>query len=341
MVRVAISGLGFMGKTHLAAYLKLPDVQVVALCDSRKENLGIRNLETGGNIRTASRPIDLTGVKKYVDYGTMLSEGGFDFVDLCLPTFLHADLTVDSLNAGYHVFCEKPMALNGGETRRMLDAAHKTGKLLGIGQCLRFWPAYVETKRLIDSRKYGKVRYAEFSRLSSPVGWSQGNWMRKGSLSGNAALDLHIHDVDMILYLFGKPGSVRSNGVVEGDGSVSHITTMYTYEDVVVQSTGGWICSDTFGFNMRAFFILEYATVELDFSKTPVVNVFPHGAEKYALAFPEGDGYFHELKDFIEGIERGQLSGVVTGKSAADSVELCLIEISSVLERQEKTVDIP
>lgn len=108
MVRVAISGLGFMGKTHLAAYLKLPDVQVVALCDSRKENLEIADLESGGNLRTASGPIDVTGVQKYVDYGTMLSEGGFNFVDLCLPTFLHADLTVDSLNAGYHFSARSP-----------------------------------------------------------------------------------------------------------------------------------------------------------------------------------------------------------------------------------------
>ena len=116
---------------------------------------------------------------------------------------------------------------------------------------------------------------------------------------------------------------------------MSHIATVYTYDDFVVSSTGGWICSDSFGFNMRAFFVLENATIEMDFSKDPVVMVCPQGEEKYALPLPDGDGYYHELHDFIAGIERGQLSGIVTPESAADSVRICLEEIRSVQENTE------
>jgi predicted dehydrogenase len=110
---------------------------------------------------------------------------------------------------------------------------------------------------------------------------------------------------------------------------------VYDYPDWVVSSTGGWLCSKTFGFNMRALFALEKATIELDFSKQPVVMVYPQDSDKYALPLPEGDGYYYELQDFIAGVERGKLSGIVTPESAADSVKLCLAEIRSAKEHRE------
>jgi predicted dehydrogenase len=336
MVRVALVGLGFMGKTHLGAYQKISDVEVVALCDPRRENLKVNRLETGGNIASASGSIDLSSARTYCDYQDMLSAGGFDFVDICAPTFLHADYTIRALDAGYHVFCEKPMALTIDETARMLAHVRKTGRLFSVGQCLRFWPAYADVKTLIDSGRFGRVRYAEFARLSSPPRWATGNWMSDSRLSGNAALDLHIHDVDMVLHLFGAPRAVRSHGVKEGDGSISHITTFYEYPDLAVQTSGGWICAGSFGFTMRALYVLEGATIELDFSKSPVVTVYPDSDPKYSLPLAEGDGYFHELKDFVDGVAKGQLSGIVTGRSAAESVKLCLLEIESVKDGRRK-----
>lgn len=336
MTRVGLVGLGFMGKTHLGVYQRLPNVEVTAICDSREENLNITSLSTGGNIQTSEGKIDLSKTPKYTDYSKMLESAHFDYVDICLPTFLHAKYAVQALEAGYHVFCEKPMALTMAETKQMLEATSRTGRLLGIGQCMRFWPAYGEIKRLIDSGKYGRSRHAEFARYSAPAKWAWDGWLANSSLSGNAALDLHIHDVDMILWLFGKPASVRSKGIFDKDGSISHITTLYSYDDKVVQASGGWICSDSFGFNMRAFHILENATIDLDFSKRPTVTIYPNGHTKYPLLLPEDDGYFYELKDFVEGVEKGKSSGIVTGQSAADAVALCLLEIESAKEGKEK-----
>lgn len=336
MVRVALVGVGFMGKTHLGAYQKIPGVEVVALCGPHEERLKVSRLESGGNIASASGPIDLGSARTYTDYEDMLAAGGFDFIDICAPTFLHADYTVKALDAGYHVYCEKPMALTTEETTRMFAHVEKTGRLFSVGQCLRFWPAYSDVKTLIDSGRFGRVRYAEFARFAAPPRWSSGNWMRDSRLSGNAALDLHIHDVDMVLYLFGAPRAVRSHGVKESDGSVSQITSFYEYPDAVVQAGGGWLCSASFGFTMRALYVLEQATIELDFSKNPVVTVYPDSGQKYPLQLAEGDGYFHELKDFVHGIEKGQLSGIVTGRSAAEAVKLCLLEIESVKDGKRR-----
>ena len=338
MVRVAVAGLGFMGKTHLGIYNSLDNVEIAALCDIQEELLYMKSLDAGGNIEASSGDIDLSGAEKFTDFDTLIEAGGYDFVDLCLPTFLHADYAVKALKKGFHVFCEKPMALSREETKKILDAVEETGKLLSVGQCLRFWPAYVEIKKIIDSGKYGNVRYADFGRFSAPPTWGWEDWLTDTKRSGNAALDLHVHDVDMVLYMFGKPKSVSSTGVKEADGGISHIATVYTYDDLSVSATGGWIASDSFAFNMRAFFILENATIEMDFSKDPIVMVCPVGGEKYPIELPEGDGYFYELKDFTEGIEKGALSGVVTGKSAAEAVDVTLSEIESA--EKGKTIDI-
>lgn len=336
MVKVALAGLGFMGKMHLGIYLnKLKGVEVTALCDVNSGALNIKSLDAGGNIETDGAEIDLSGIRKYPDYKEMLKDGGFDFVDICLPTYLHADAAVDAMDTGFHVFCEKPMAISVKEAERIVDKVHETGKLFSVGQCLRYWPAYTEIKRLIDSGKYGKVRYAEFARFSMTPAWTWDNWILDGRLSGNAALDLHIHDVDMILFLFGKPEGLKSNGIAEKDGSISHITTLYQYRDKVVTSSGGWICSGSFGFNMRAMYILEKATVELDFSRNPVVMVYPGEGEKYPLPLAEGDGYYYELRNFAENVAAGSFSGTVTPESALESVRVCFAEIDSAKRNKE------
>jgi predicted dehydrogenase len=335
MVKVAIIGLGFMGKVHLGVYQNLANVEVTSLCDAANEAFENQRPHTGENIQSASGKGRITGIRTYTSYENMFAEGGFDVVDICLPTYLHAECIVKALEADYHVFCEKPIALDLEEIEKILEKVKESGKLFSVGQCLRYWPAYVEVKRMIDEEKYGRVRYAEFTRFSTAPGWTRNNWILDSRNSGNAAIDLHIHDVDMILYLFGLPASLRSVGIVEDDGSISLISTVYKYDELVVASTGGWLCSTTYGFNMKAFYILETATVEIDFLKDPMITVFPEDREKYSPQLPEWDGYYYELKDFIEGIENGKLSGIVTPESASAAVKLCLEEIRSVKENRE------
>ncbi len=325
MKRVAIVGMGFMGRVHFDVYTKKlkENVEVAALCDSNRNALDIEGSEA---------------VEKFTDYNEMLERGGFDFVDVCLPTHLHAPVTVTAMKRGYHVFCEKPLAGNFADMEVIVETTEQTGMLFGVGQCLRYWPAYVEVKKLIEGGSLGKVRYAEFARFSQPPVWTSNKWVFDGKKSGNAALDLHIHDVDMILYMFGKPKSVFSKGVFENDKSISHIVTTYNYGDKVIQATGGWICTKSFGFNMRAFFILERGSIELDFSKEKTVTVYPEGKEMYPLELAKEDGYYYELKTFVEAVEKKDPSRIVMPKEAAESVKLCLREIESAKEGKELDV---
>lgn len=340
MTKVAIVGLGFMGKMHLGIYSSLDQVEIAAICDSNKSRLNLSSLsEAGGNIETKDQDIDLSGAKAFTNYQEMLKDGGFDFVDICLPTYLHKEFSVAAMEAGYDVFCEKPMALTGEEADEMMAVADKTGQLLTVGQCLRYWPMYVEIKRMIDTEMYGKVLSAELSRYSMTPGWSSNDWMLKGELSGNAAFDLHIHDVDMVLNLFGKPTGVTSSGVEAFTSGFGHIATLYTYPDKTVTSVGNWICTDSFGLAMRAFIVLEKGVIELDTGKPDVLAVYPADGDKQVIELDAQDGYFYEIQDFISHVVSREPLTIVTPDTANESVKVVLTEIASAKLKKSLPVE--
>lgn len=334
MVRVALVGLGFMGRMHLSIYGKLENVQITALCDSREESLDLTK-KGGGNIEVGEMTTDLSKAKLYTDYKVMLAEGGFDYVDLCVQTSLHKEFTVLALQAGYDVFCEKPMALSKDEADEMIRVSKETGKLLTVGQCLRFWPMYVKVKELLDSCEYGKVLSAELSRYSPTPTWSVDDWIMKGELSGNAALDLHIHDVDIAHFYFGAPNAVTSTGVAASGGGFGHINTIYDYPDKSVTSVGNWLCSDSFPLIMRALIVLEKGVINLDTSQKDVLAIYPHGGEKIVPELDSNDGYYYELESFIENVATRKAPKRVTAESARDALATALAEIESATTRKQ------
>lgn len=337
MVRVAVVGLGFMGRMHAGIYGRFSDVRITALCDERKESLDLSS-PGGGNIAVGELKADISKAKTYTDYRGMLADGGFDFVDLCIPTYLHRKFSVLAMEAGYDVFCEKPMAMTVGEAQQMIRVSKETGRLLTIGQCLRFWPMYVKVKELIDSGEYGKVLSAELSRYSPTPSWSSNGWLMDGSLSGSAGLDLHIHDVDMAHYYFGAPKAVTSSGVKASGGGFGHIATVYEYPGKTVTSVGDWLCGDSYNLVMRALVVLEKGVIDLDTSKTPVLSVYATGKGKSAPELDDKDGYYHELRAFVDNVAAGTSPTVVTPESAMKSLATALAEIESAEKGVKITV---
>ena len=171
MQRVAIVGFGFMGKTHYGAWKKCRGAKVVAVCDS---NLAQMTSKVTGNIKGIADNSALPKtVKVWDDFSKMLEAGGFDIVDITLPTSLHPVMTIAALEAGYHVLCEKPMALDLKSCDRMLAAAAKTKRELLVAHCVRFFPEYACLREMVRSGKYGKVVAADFTRFMSAPKWSR------------------------------------------------------------------------------------------------------------------------------------------------------------------------
>ena len=329
MARIGILGLGFMGKMHFRCLKALDDAQIVALCDIDQAKLKGGRGEAG-NIAGAEEPLDLSGISLYSDFEEMLTREQLDAVSIPLPTYLHCQYTVKALEAGLDVLCEKPMALDAKQCEKMITAATKNGRYLQVGHCIRFWPEYAKTKKIIDTSQYGTVKAATFQRLSLTPTWSWNNWIVDGSKSGGAMLDLHIHDADFVQYLFGMPRAVYAKGVKGPSGDFDHVVCNYSYDDdKVVTAEGGWIMAPSFGFEMSFNIILEKATISYDCTRDPTFKVCPVDGDTFSPEVQPGDGYSIEIAHFIDKVNGKEVPQVLTPAQSLDSIQLIIAEKKS------------
>src|SRR5512139_2481400 len=127
-LKVGIIRCGFIANgKHLPSLARQEEVEVVAFCDIIIE----RAQESAKNFGTPDAMVRL-------DYRDVLAREDIDIIHVCTPNSSHAEITIAALKAGKHVMCEKPMAKTAAEAKAMLDAYHKSGKLLTIGYQNRF-----------------------------------------------------------------------------------------------------------------------------------------------------------------------------------------------------------
>ena len=330
MLRIGIVGWGFMGKMHFRCYKSDTNVEVTAICDADAKQLQ-NSSGVSGNISGAEDDLDLSNIALYSDLSKMLVEEKLDALSIASPTFLHASQTIEALNEGVHVFCEKPMALNSSDCREMAEVAKQSGKTLQIGHCIRFWPEYVQAKEIIDSQKYGKVSAATFQRLSLTPTWSWDNCFLDGKRSGGAMLDLHIHDTDYVQYVFGMPKEVFSRGVIGPSGEFDHTVTQYLYgNDCVITAEGGWIMAPGFGFEMSFKIMLEKATLVYSSAQEPTFRIFPIDGETIIPEIPTGDGYSFEIQHFVDTLSGKAVPSIITPEQSGDSVKIIEAEKESI-----------
>jgi predicted dehydrogenase len=172
----------------------VPEAEIVCVCDIRPE--------------MAEEAAQTTGARMYTDFDEMLRSETIDMLDICLPTYLHANFAVKALEKGIHVLTEKPLSLKREDVRRVYDAAKANGCRAMVAQVVRFWREYVYVREAFESGIYGKLLSGAMQRLGNTPRWSWDNWMRDPERSGLVPFDLHIHDLDYIVSTFGKPQRV-------------------------------------------------------------------------------------------------------------------------------------
>ena len=323
VLRVAVVGFGFMGRMHYGNWKKMKGAKVVALCD--KDTSQFQAPVKGGNVTGADASTDFGDAVIYDDFDRMLAEAKPDVVSVTLPTPLHVPLTVKALKAGVSVLCEKPMALTAADCAVMVKAAKQApnGARLMIAQCLRFWPSYVYLKKLVDGKKFGKVVAASFRRFSAPPGWGKGkSWFLDESRSGGVALDLHIHDTDIVQFLFGVPKSVTSSAAYAADGTMLYISTLYDVGGASVSAEGSWCMTPTMGFEASYIVTFEKAVVILDAKREKPLCVYPLKGEPFVPQLPSGDGYEYEIKWFLDVLSDKKVASVTTPEQSRDSVRI-------------------
>jgi len=199
-LKVAVIGTGAIARDyHIPHYTKLPDVELVAFCDINRER-----------VREVAQRYCVEHV--YTDHRKMLEKHHPDIVDVCTPNYAHCKASVDSLERGAHVICEKPMAMNVRECEKMIAAAKQNKRLLTVAFHYRFMPAMEHLKYMIEEGAVGKVYYSRgiYLRRSGIPGW--GVFHMKEKSGGGPFIDIGVHVVDLLLWLMGNPKPVAVSG---------------------------------------------------------------------------------------------------------------------------------
>lgn len=329
ILKVGLIGLGGQGRAHAKALMNAQKSEsypccLSAVCDIRPEQF--KTVSVDFNIKESKSNIGFGDYPCYTDYKEMLAKEQLDMVIIAVPTYLHREISVNCLKAGVHVLCEKPMAMNVAECDEMIRTAKTCGKQLMIGQCLRFWDEYLVLKSYVDSGELGRVLAGMFYRGGDTPKWSYHDWYLHKAMGGGAVFDQHIHDVDMVQYLFGMPDSVSTNGkIVLEDTNYDTVCTNYIYNNgPLVFSHNDWTLSCGFAHGYRVNF--ENATLEMDGRG---ITLTKRGEAAQKVEFARTSALSNEVAYFAECVMGKHENVINPPESSRETIRLVTAEIAS------------
>lgn len=203
-VRIGVIGVGQIGKHHLNNYSKIPDAQIVAVADV--------------NEAEARRVAELHNIPHvYTNFRELLQRDDIQAVDVALHNNLHMPMTVAALEAGKHVYCEKPMAGSYRDAEKMLTTARDCERKLSIQLALLFSDETKAANYLIDNKHLGKLYHARSTghrRRGRPYvdGYGSTFFVQKEHASGGALYDMGVYHISQVLYLLGNPDPLTITG---------------------------------------------------------------------------------------------------------------------------------
>ncbi|MBE6589257.1 MAG: Gfo/Idh/MocA family oxidoreductase [Ruminococcaceae bacterium] len=191
LIKVGIIGCGGIANgKHMPSLKKVKDCEMVAFCDIVPERA-----------EKAAKEYGTENAKTYVDYKELLADPEIDVVHVCTPNRSHSFITVDALEAGKHVMCEKPMAINSEEAKKMLDAARRTGKKLTIGYQSRFRDDAQYMKKEAEDGTFGDIYYAKATALRRRAVPTWGVFLNEYEQGGGPLIDIGTHALDLTLWM--------------------------------------------------------------------------------------------------------------------------------------------
>ena len=320
-IKVGVIGTGGIANAaHLPGYSAIPDeCEIYALCDIAPEPLQ----------KTAEK---YNVTRTFDDHKKLLEMPEIDAISVCTPNYAHYEVTMDALNAGKNVICEKPIAMNATQAAEMVAASRKNGKILQIGYHSRFIPSNQALKRFIDNGDLGDIYYARAQalRVRGIPGW--GVFIDKEKQGGGPLIDIGVHILDLTLWMMGHPKPVAASGITY---------QKFGKRDDVVGFMGQWdykkftvedMAAALIRFDNGATVMLEssfVANIEKDIFSTALFGTeggaqtdpFLITQEKHKSVFnftpkvanSNANPYFAEIKDYIACVREGR-DPVVTGE---------------------------
>lgn len=329
-LKVAVIGLG-IGRRHIQAYQSLPGVEVVALAD----------IADGARSKAQA---EFRISHAFADYRQAIARTDVDLVSICTPDRLHVEQTLFALDAGKHVFCEKPIATSVEDAARIVDKVNKTGLKFMAGHNYRFIPQFAKVKELVDSGTIGDLFYGEssyiqdlyFMEKSGPEYWRLKD--PQDFYLGGA-----VHNVDLLRWIVGEIEEVHSYS--------RHVMPFYSLDDNYVSNmrfANGRIgrLLLILGSQLKEQFLVELRVYgcEGGLSATNTQKEVLENAIKLAgdkathLAVDDANSHALGIAHFVHCVRENKRP-LVDVREGAKAIAVCEAAIRSARERKPVTVD--
>ena len=295
-VGAAIVGLGWPGIQHLKGYIADPRSEVIAVCDLDK-----------GHAQEVATEYKIPRV--YTNHLEMLENSDIDAVSVCLPNFLHAPISIDALDAGKHVLCEKPPARSAQEAKAMADAAAENDKTLMYALVQRFDGSTQTLKQLVREGELGEIYFGKAGyvrRRGVPVG-REGWFVDKERSGGGALIDIGVHALDCVWWLMNSPRPVEVMGA-----SYSHFEHLVpddvkydvddaTFAQIRFENGATIILETTWALNLPGDNYIKIAGTKAGASLSPFTLYTEEDGQELdkSLDAPSINGFDEEVKHFV------------------------------------------
>ena len=349
-LRVGVVGLGYAGEQHLKNFVKMPNVEAVALAGLEEGRLR----ELGG----------LYGVRNlYRSWEELVARDDLDVVSIGAPNHLHAPIAIAALKGGKHVLCEKPLARTGAEAEGIVRAATEADRAVHIAFTQRERGDVQALKRHVDEGNLGRIYHAKATWMRRNGIPGMGGWFTSKEMAGGGPLiDLGVHMIDMALYLMGEPevetvscatyaelgprgrGGRADFGLMQGDSpyEVEDLATAFIRLSggATLNLEAGWAVyresSDDFGVTLYGTDGGAEMKVK-NYGTRDTVRIYTDVAGLPAVVLPEiepREGHLAVVRRFVETIRSGDWAGQFgeDGLRRARVIDACY---ASALENRE------
>ena len=306
MVRIGMVGSGFMAETHLAAYRGIDGADIVAVAAPNTAEEFVA--EEGLSAET------------YGSAEELMDEADVDALDVCSPTPTHCPVVTAAAERGIDAFCEKPIAGNLEDAQVIADVAENAGITLMVGHVLRFFPQYERARDVVEGGGIGDPGVARARRLSPFPSWGHDDWYADRGSSGGVLVDLAIHDLDYVRWVFGEVDRVFARRSVWEEGEHGHVTLRFE-NGAAAYVDASWGLPP--GQELTQSFELAGSDGLVEFDGDDAALTF-RTAEGTQVTNPVAkDGYRRQLEAFVESVEtRSEPS--VTAEDAIAALRLSL-----------------
>ena len=319
-VGLAIVGAGLMGSQHARSAAACPDVELV-----------------GVHAAAVDQAVELSQRHEVDHIGSMdalLEDDRIEAVLIATPTSTHDELAAIAMAHGRHVFVEKPVTRTLQDALMLRRTARATGRVLGVGHVIRYFPEYRAIRDAIERGDVGTPAVATFGRRCQQPDWAPDRWHTDMGRSGGVAVDMLIHDVDLVRWYFGDPTEVYAR-VVGSDtyaGLDYALATLTVPDGPICHLHGSWAEPD--GFSQQAEVCGTGGMLSYDSRGRDELAFAVHGSSDAATALPPppvgaNDPFGMQLSDFARAIRTGApMPGDIDWAIGSLRIALAMLESS-------------